>query len=58
VVKVGMAVEEGIGSRGWSGDWGLKRENDLWMVVAVRVFFSKGGSGSLEKMRGKGGVLL
>jgi hypothetical protein len=32
-----------------------KRENGLWMGAAVRVFFFKGGSGDLEKMRGKGG---
>ena len=55
VVKVGMAMEEGIRSKGWRGDSGLKRENGLWMGAAVRVFFSKGGSDSLEKMRGKEG---
>jgi hypothetical protein len=55
VVKVGMAVEEGTRSRGWRGGCGLKTENDLWMGVVVRVFFSKGGSDGLEKMRGKGG---
>jgi len=32
-----------------------KRENDLWMGAAMRVFFFKGGSGGLEKMRGNGG---
>ena len=37
------------------GGCGLKTENDLWMGVVVRVFFSKGGSDGLEKMRGKGG---
>jgi hypothetical protein len=57
VVKVGMAVEEGTRSRGWRGGCGLKTENDLWMGVVVRVFFSKGGSDGLEKMRGKGGGL-
>jgi len=35
---------------------GLRLE-DLWMGVVVRVFFSKGGSDGLEKMRGKGGGL-